>query len=147
MGQLARNAFNKKYGMPDYKIMGTINPKIGTKLNKLVNTGDKTDIIEIIDHINTILGVRISDISADNFPEPFTGRPKISQDYENPIGVLFLASNGSADLVVGNNKVSLQQNKIIFVNERNSYYIEKTNNTNLIMLSARFTWDPERHGT
>lgn len=146
MGQLARNAFNKKYGMPDSKIMGTINSKIGIKLNKLVNTGDKTDIIEIIDHINTIIGTRISDISADNFKEPFTGRPKISQDYENPTGVLFLTSNGSADLLVGNNRINMQQNKIIFVNERNSYYIEKTNGTNLIMLSARFTWDPERHG-
>ena len=146
MGQLARNVFNKKYNMPDFKIMGTINPKIGIKLTKLVITGNKDNIIEIIDHINTILGTRISHISADNFPEPFTGRPKISQDYETPTGVMFLASSGSADLVVGNNKVSLQKNKIIFVNERNSYYIEKTNSTNLIMLSARFTWDPERHG-
>lgn len=133
--------------MPDSKIMGTINDKISKKLTKLITTGDKSDIVEIIDSINVILDTRISDISADSFPEPFTGRPQISQDYDNPTGVIFLITRGVADLCVGANTVRMLENRIYFVNERNSYYIEKQNKSNLIMLSARFVWDAERHGS
>lgn len=146
MSKLARDAFNKKYAMPNSKIMGTITDNIAKKLTKLVVTGNKDDIIEIIDHINTILGTRISDISADVFREPFTSKSKISQDYENPTGVFFLVTQGEADLIVGPNKLKMGLNKIMFVNERNMYNIEKPNKTNLIMLSGRFTWDMTKHG-
>lgn len=146
MSQLARNAFNKKYAMPNSKIMGTISDTIAKKLTKLVVTGNKDDIVEIIDHINTILGTRISDISADVFREPFTSKSQISQDYETPTGVFFLVTQGEADLVVGPNKLKMGLNKIMFVNERNMYNIEKPNKTNLVMLSGRFTWDMTKHG-
>lgn len=146
MSKFARDAFNKKYAMPEHKVMGTISEAIAKKLTKLVVTGDKTDIIEIIDHINTILGTRISNISADVFSEPFTSKPQISQDYENPTGVFFLATQGDADLIVGAKKLKMGLNKIMFVNERNMYNIEKPNKTNLVMLSGRFTWDATKHG-
>lgn len=147
MSKLARDAFNKKYNMPDFKIMGTLNEKISKKLTRLVSTGDKSDIIEIIDSINIILGTRISNISADVFPDPFTGTPTLNQDYENPTGVIFIITNGVAELNAGNNKINMQLNKLYFVNERNRHCIEKNNKSNLIMLSARFDWDAERHGT
>jgi hypothetical protein len=146
MSKLARNAFNKKYSMPDNKVMGTISNTIAKKLTKLVITGDKDDIIEIIDHINTILGTRISDISADVFPEPFTSESKISQDYQNPTGIFFLVTQGEADLIVGTQTLKMIPNKILFVNERNVYNINKPNKTKLVMLSGRFIWDKEKHG-
>ena len=147
MSKIARQQYNAKYKMPDYKIMGTITPAIQKKLTDLVTTGDKSDIIEIIDSINLVLGTRISDISADIFPEPFSSKTQISNNYNEPTGVFFLTTSGDAELVIGDRRVKLQHGKITFVNERNMYSVDKQNNTRLIMLSGKFTWDPERHGT
>ncbi|MDA9373936.1 hypothetical protein N9R43_01005 [bacterium] len=147
MSKLARDQFNRKYLMPDHKVMGTLTDTIAKKLIHLVLSEDKADIVEIIDHINVILGTRISDISADLFNEPFTGTPQISQDYVNPTGVIFLSVHGTADLVIGATRITMQERKIYFVNERNSYHIEKQTKSKFIMLSGRFTWDPESHGT
>lgn len=146
MSKIVRQIFNKKHSMPDSKVMGTINSKISSKLTRLIMSGDKSDIVEIIDHINVILDTRISNISADLFQEPFTSNAIISSNYDEPTGVFYLITQGNAELIVGSTRIKLMNNKIVFVNERNSHYIEKLNKSNLVMLSGRFTWDIEKHG-
>ena len=146
MSKIVRQIFNKKHSMPDSKVMGTINSKISSKLTRLIMSGDKSDIVEIIDHINVILDTRISNISADLFQEPFTSNAIISSNYDEPTGVFYLINQGNAELIVGSTRIKLMNNKIVFVNERNSHYIEKLNKSNLVMLSGRFTWDIEKHG-
>ena len=36
MSKLVRDSFNKKHGMPITKVMGTISPDIGKKINQMV---------------------------------------------------------------------------------------------------------------
>jgi len=146
MSKIARQEFNKKHAMPDYKVMGTISDNISKKLTKLIQTGDKEDIIEIIDHINLILNTRIKGISADIFVDPFEGKPNISTSYDNTEVVLYIISQGNAQLTIGNTTIDAQPNKIYMINDRNIYKISKNNKTRLSMLSAVFEWDKELHG-
>lgn len=146
MSKIQRKAFDKKHAMPDFKVMGTINSTIADKLSKLVLTGDKTDIIEIIEHINSILKTNISDISADVFVEPFEGDAKFSTEYITPTGLIYLITKGNAKLHVADKIIDTQPNKIYFVNDRNTHRVSKNNNNRLIMLSAKFIWDKVLHG-
>ena len=68
----------------DYKIMGTI-IRYSKEIDRPVTTGDKSDIIEIIDSINPVLGTRISDISADIFLNLFQVKHKFQITITNQL--------------------------------------------------------------
>lgn len=146
MSKIAREEYNKKHNMPDYKVMGTISPTVSKKLTKLITSGDKQHIVEIIDHINTILGVRIKGISADIFPEPFEGKPTMSTSYDTTEVVMYVITSGNAQLTVGSKTFDAHPNKIYMINDRNIYRILKNNKSKLCMLSAVFEWDKGIHG-
>lgn len=147
MSKLARTAFNKKYSMPDHKVMGTVSDDIARKLTRMVTTNDQSDLVEIVNHIQSVLGTNISDISAAGTREPFTSKTQINSEYDIPTALFFLATSGTAELVVGAERVAMQTNRIYFVNERNMYHIDKQNKSNFIMMRGKFMWDPEKHGT
>ena len=145
MSKLVRDSFNKKHGMPITKVMGTISPDIGKKINQMVLSGVTADAKAIVDHINTMLQTEISGISADQFPEPFESDLNQNPEYTNPTGVFFLVTKGSASAKVDGKTNTLGLNKVFFINERYSYAIFNPTKEKLIMLSAKFTWDKIKH--
>ncbi|OUU26914.1 MAG: hypothetical protein CBB97_06910 [Candidatus Endolissoclinum sp. TMED37] len=145
MSKLVRDKFNKEHSMPLTKVMGTISPDIGRKINQMVLSGVTADAKAIVDHINTMLQTEISGISADQFPEPFESEPKSNADYTNPTGLFFLVTKGSASLKIDGTKNTLGLNKVFFINERCPYVILNPTKEKLIMMSAKFTWDKIKH--
>jgi hypothetical protein len=145
MSKLARDKFNKEHNMPLTKVMGTISPDIGRKINQMVLSGITADAKTIVDHINTMLQTEISGISADQFPEPFESEPKSNADYTTPTGLFFLVTKGNASLKIDGKTNTLGLNKVFFINERCPYVILNPTKEKLIMMSAKFTWDKTKH--
>ena len=146
MSKLARTAFNKKYLMPEYKVMGTLSDATARKLTQMVKTNDQKDLAEIVNHIQKILKTNISDISAAGTTETFTSKTQINTNYDTPTALFFIATSGTAELVVGSERITMKTNRIYFVNERNMHHIDKQNNSNFIMMRGKFMWNPELHG-
>ena len=145
MSKLVRDKFNKEHQMPTTKVMGTVSPAIATKINQMVISGDTSEAKTIVDSINTILKTQITDINADQFPEPFVSETKMNVDYSKPTGLFFLVTQGEASVKIEGREFQLHERKIIFINERIPYNILSPTNSRLIMLSARFTWDKDIH--
>ena len=145
MSKLVRDKFNKEHSMPLTKVMGTISPDIGKKINQMVLSGITDDAKAIVDHINTMLQTEISGISADQFPEPFESEPKSNADYTTPTGLFFLVTKGNASLKIDGKTNTLGLNKVFFINERCPYVILNPTKEKLIMMSAKFTWDKTKH--
>lgn len=145
MSKLVRDKFNKEHNMPLTKVMGTISPDIGRKINQMVLSGITADAKTIVDHINTMLQTEISGISADQFPEPFESEPKSNADYTTPTGLFFLVTKGNASLKIDGKTNTLGLNKVFFINERCPYVILNPTKEKLIMMSAKFTWDKTKH--
>ena len=145
MSKLVRDKFNKEHQMPITQVMGTISPTIATKINQMVISGDTSEAKIIVDNINTILKTQITDINADQFPEPFVSETKMNVDYTKPTGLFFLVASGNASVKIEGKTINLQERKIVFINERIPYNILSPTNSRLIMLSARFTWDKNIH--
>jgi hypothetical protein len=145
MSKLARDKFNKEHNMPLTKVMGTISPDIGRKINQMVLSGITADAKTIVDHINAMLQTEISGISADQFPEPFESEPKSNADYTTPTGLFFLVTKGNASLKIDGKTNTLGLNKVFFINERCPYVILNPTKEKLIMMSAKFTWDKTKH--
>ena len=145
MSKIVRDKFNKEHQMPTTQVMGTISPAIATKINQMVISGDTSEAKIIVDNINTILKTQITDINADQFPEPFVSETKMNVDYSKPTGLFFLVTQGEASVKIEGREFQLHERKIIFINERIPYNILSPTNSRLIMLSARFTWDKDIH--
>ena len=145
MSKIVRDKFNKEHQMPTTQVMGTISPVIATKINQMVISGDTSESKTIVDTINTILKTQITDINADQFPEPFVSETKMNVDYTKPTGLFFLVASGNASVKIEGKTINLQKRKIVFINERIPYNILSPTNSRLIMLSARFTWDKNIH--
>tara|TARA_Y100000310_G_scaffold59565_1_gene54926 strand:+ start:2766 stop:3206 length:441 start_codon:yes stop_codon:yes gene_type:complete len=145
MSKIVRDKFNKEHQMPTTQVMGTISPAIATKINQMVISGDTSEAKIIVDNINTILKTQITDINADQFPEPFVSETKMNVDYSKPTGLFFLVTSGEANVKIEGKEFQLHERKIVFINERIPYNILSPTNSRLIMLSARFTWDKDIH--
>jgi|TARA_B100000035_G_scaffold72366_1_gene59698 hypothetical protein len=147
MSKLQRDQFNQKYGMPDeIKIMGTVPTNISSLVNQMVLEQNTENAKKIVDTINNILKTQITDISADQFPEPFQSDAKMNNDFVNPTGVFYLVTLGDAKVRMNKKDFNLPLHKIVFVNERVPYIILSQSTNKLIMLSARFVWDKINHG-
>lgn len=145
MSKIVRDKFNKEHQMPITQVMGTVSPAIATKINQMVISGDTSEAKVIVDNINTILKTQITDINADQFPEPFVSETKMNVDYSKPTGLFFLVTSGEASVKIEGKEFQLHERKIVFINERIPYNILSQTNSRLIMLSARFTWDKDIH--
>ena len=72
--------------MPDeIKIMGTVPTNISSLVNQMVLEQNTENAKKIVDTINNILKTQITDISADQFPEPFQSDAKMNNDFVNPM--------------------------------------------------------------
>ena len=145
MSKIVRDKFNKEHQMPTTQVMGTVSPAIATKINQMVISGDTSEAKTIVDSINTILKTQITDINADQFPEPFVSETKMNVDYSKPTGLFFLVTSGEASVKIEGKEMQLHERKIVFINERIPYNILSPKSGRLVMLSARFTWDKNVH--
>lgn len=145
MSKLIRDKFDKEHQMPATKVMGTISTVIATKITQMVISADTSEAKNIVDNINTILKTQITDINADQFPEPFVSETKMNIDYSKPTGLFFLVTSGDASIKIEGKEINLQQRKIVFINERIPYNILSPKSGTLVMLSARFIWDKNIH--
>ena len=75
------------------------------------------------------------------------GHSQYNPDYNNPIGAFIVVTEGNATLDISKKNISLQIGKIYFINERNSYGLNKMNTENMVMMRGKFLWDKEIHGS
>lgn len=146
MSKLKRKEFNKKWSMPEFKVLGTISQDIANKINDMVTTGNKDNVKEIITSISSMLGTDITNVSADIWQEPFQSEFVNTNEYVNPTGIFFLCTKGSARLDVDVKSYNMDTNKLYFVDERCKHRIVQNKNKTLIMLTASFLWNPKIHG-
>ena len=147
MSRILKIAQNKKYNVPDFKVMGTISPEISDKINNMSTSKKENDVIDIIDHINSALGCEIYNVNVDTWTEPFKSDWKSSTVYDKPIGRLFLVTKGKTQLHVEKEIYELVQNKIYFVNEWSTHRVVSTSSALLTILLASFDWDSSIHGS
>ena len=48
MSKLRRKEFDKKWNMPEYMVLGTVNQDTANKVNDMVLTGNKVNVFHII---------------------------------------------------------------------------------------------------
>jgi hypothetical protein len=146
MSKLRRKEFDKKWNMPEYMVLGTVNQDTANKVNDMVLTGNKDNVKDIITSINLIIGTDITNVSADIWEQAFRSEFVNTNEYVNPTGIFFLCTKGSARLDVDVKSYNMDTNKLYFVNERCKHRIVQDKNRALIMLTASFLWNPEIHG-
>lgn len=146
MSRLKRKEFDKKWNMPEFKVLGTISPNTSNQINDMVLTGNKDNVKDIITSIHLVLGTNISNVSADIWQSAFESEFTSENEYDSPTGIFFLCSKGEARLDVDVKSYNMQTNKIYFVNERCKHRVVLEKNKPLIMLTASFLWNPELHG-
>ena len=132
--------------MPDFKILGNVPSEISRKINDLILIKNENDIVNIIDHINSIVECKIYNVSVDTWTEPFESDWKRNSDYDKPTCGIFLVSNGTAQLHVDKEEHNLLADKLCFVNEWCTHRLVSTSTSPLTMLLAQFNWDSEIHG-
>ena len=132
--------------MPDFKILGNVPSEISRKINDLILIKNENDIMNIIDHINSIVECKIYNVSVDTWTEPFESDWKRNSDYDKPTCGIFLVSNGTAQLDVDKEKYNLLTDKLCFVNEWCTHRLVSTSTSPLTMLLAQFNWDSNIHG-
>lgn len=146
MSRLAKLSANKKYNIPDFKLLGNITPEISRKINDLVTEKKANEVINIIDYINSVVGCKIYNVSIDTWNEPFISDWKRNFDYDKPTCSIFLVSNGTAQLHVDKEKYILSVDNLCFVNDWCAHRVESTTKSPLTMLLAQFDWDSNIHG-
>jgi len=146
MSRLARNSANKKYNVPDFKIMGIVKPEISGKINDLVKEKKANEVINIIDYINSFVKAKITNVSVDTWNEAFETDWKRSNDYSTPTCAIFLVTDGSASVQVDKDQYEMTAGKLYIVNEWCTHKLVNKSSTPLTMLLAQFNWDSEIHG-
>jgi mannose-6-phosphate isomerase-like protein (cupin superfamily) len=146
MSRLVKLSASKKHNMPDFKILGNVPSEISRKINDLILIKNENDIMNIIDHINSIVECKIYNVSVDTWTEPFESDWKRNSDYDKPTCGIFLVSNGTAQLDVDKEKYNLLTDKLCFVNEWCTHRLVSTSTSPLTMLLAQFNWDSNIHG-
>ena len=146
MSRLAKLSASKKHNIPDFKVLGNISSEISRKINDLVLIKNENDIVNIIDHINSVVECNIYNVSVDTWTEPFESDWKRNLDYSKPTCAVFLVSNGTAKLHVDKEEHNLLTDKLCFVNEWCSHRLISTSTSPLTMLLAQFDWDSKIHG-
>lgn len=146
MSRLVKLSASKKHNMPDFKILGNVPSEISRKINDLILIKNENDIMNIIDHINSIVECKIYNVSVDTWTEPFESDWKRNSDYDKPTCGIFLVSNGTAQLDVDKEKYNLLTDKLCFVNEWCTHRLVSTSESPLTMLLAQFDWNSKIHG-
>jgi mannose-6-phosphate isomerase-like protein (cupin superfamily) len=145
MSRILKNSQSKKHDVPDFQVMGTISPDISEKINNMVTSKKANDVIDIIDHVNSILECKIYNVNVDTWTEPFESDWTNSTVYDKPVGKLFVVTKGKTQLHVDKGIYELVQNKIYFVNEWCTHRVVSQYSTPLTMLLASFDWDSSIH--
>lgn len=146
MSRLLKRKFQGEHKMPDFKVMGSVNDDICKLMTDMAVNRTTDNAQTIVTAVTRVLKADINNMMVDAYVEPFETNWIQRMNYQQPTGIFYLISEGTATIKFPRKEISLVPGSVMFIDERQTFKVLNNTNTRVSLMSGRFTWDKDVHG-
>lgn len=146
MSRILKRKFQGEHNMPDYKVMGNVSADVCKAMTDMAVNRATDNAQAIVTAVTQVIKADITNMMVDAYTEPFETNWIQRMNYNQPTGVFYLISEGSATIKFPRKEIKLVPGTVLFIDERQTFKVLNDTKTRVSLMSGRFAWNKDVHG-